>query len=280
LASPLAKTLEAEIATRLAVARSAAGSAGAILLGHFGKLQGYDEKSAIDFVSVADRESEASIEQELRAAFPSDVLVLEEADGRSGADEKRTSVEAAEFAWCIDPLDGTTNFVHSHPQFSISIGLLHRGRPVLGLVHAPALGETFIGGRDRGATLNDRPITVSKVDRLSRALLSTGFPYYRRERVDALLAVVKEAILTAQDIRRAGSAALDLAFVACGRTDAFFEEGLSPWDVAAGHAIVEGAGGKVTRYDGAAHDLFKKEILATNGLIHTELEEMIARVRR
>lgn len=248
-------------------------------MGHLGRLAGFDEKSAIDLVTKADRESEAFIAAELRASFPNDVFVLEEADGKEGARSKRANIATAEFAWCVDPLDGTTNFVHAYPQFSISLGLLSRGEPVLGVVHGPALDELYAGGRGVPATLNDRPISVSKVDRLSRALLSTGFPYDRRERIDALLAIVKRAILSAHDIRRAGSAALDLCFVAAGRTDGFFEQGLSPWDLAAGQAIIEAAGGRVTNYDRGPHDLFGGEVLATNGKIHDELAAMIDAAR-
>lgn len=264
---------------RLARALSIARSAGHVLQRHLGRLTGFDEKSAIDLVTVADRESEALIARELGAAFPDDALLLEEGDGKQGAQARRDTISGSRFTWCIDPLDGTTNFVHAYPQFAISAGLLFHGVPVLGVVHAPALGETYAGGQGVPATLNGQPISVSRVERIAHALLSTGFPYDRRERIDALLAIVREVILSAHDIRRAGSAALDLCFVAAGRTDGFFEQGLSPWDLAAGQAIVEAAGGRVTDYGRGPHDLFGGEILATNGKVHDALAALIDRAR-
>ncbi len=265
----------AALAQRLDAARAVAAEAGAILMRHFGRLARYDEKSAIDLVSDADRESEAHVASRLAALFPEDLLIQEEAHGLAGARARRAATDAAPFAWCIDPLDGTTNFVHGYPTFAVSIGLLHRGAPALGVVHAPALGESYAGGHGIPATRGRDPIRVSAVPSISRALLATGFPYDRRQRVDALLAVVKRALLAAHDLRRAGSAALDLCTVACGRLDGFFEQGLSPWDVVAGQAIVEAAGGRVTGYRGEPHDPYAGHILASNASIHDDLIALV-----
>lgn len=265
----------AALAQRLDAARAIATDAGHLLMRHFGSLARYDEKSAIDLVSDADRQSEVLIAERLARAFPGDPVIQEEAHGKAGAAARRAETDAATFAWCIDPLDGTTNFVHGYPTFAVSIGLLHFGRPALGVVHAPALGETYAGGVGVPAVRGRDPIRVSSVPSIGRALLATGFPYDRRERVDALLAVVKRALLTAHDLRRAGSAALDLCTVASGRIDGFFEQGLAPWDVIAGQAIVEAAGGTITGYDGAPHDPYAGHVLASNGAIHRELVALV-----
>lgn len=258
------------------VARALTEEAGALLLNHFGRLAGYDEKSAINLVSDADRESERLIASRLRATFSDDVLCLEEADGVDGARARREEITRADFAWCVDPLDGTTNYVHTYPQYAVSIGLLARGKPILGVVFAPSRGEHFEGLVGVGASLNGRRIRVSQVAQMSRALVCTGFPYDRRERIDHLLRIVKRAILCSHDVRRAGAASLDLCELACGRLDAFFEEGLAPWDLAAGQAILEAAGGLVTSYTGRAHDLFAGLTLASNGLIHDELRALVS----
>lgn len=278
---PVGKGLdETEIVRRLKVAEVAAKEAGQILLGHLGRLASYDEKSSINLVTVADRESEAFLAARIRSAFPDDPLILEEADGLDAARARFGEDAAHPFSWCIDPLDGTTNFVHAFPMFAVSVGLLAYGVPVLGVVHAPALSETFVGGVGVPARLNHRPIAVSSVNALSKALLATGFPYDRRERVDLLLRGVRAAIMNAHDVRRCGSAALDLAYVAAGRTDGFFERGLSPWDVAAGQALIQAAGGRVTAYGGGPHDLFGGNVIATNAQLHEALDRLIAEAER
>jgi myo-inositol-1(or 4)-monophosphatase len=246
---------EPTVLQRFQAANEIARQAGALLLGHLGRLAGYDEKSAINLVTVADRQSEAHVAKELSRRFPDDTLVLEESDGTEGARRRRAEIEAAPYAWCVDPLDGTTNFVHGYPVFAVSIGLLAHGKPVAGVIHAPARNETFAGGLGLGATLNGAPIRVTATTSVARALLGTGFPYDRRERTDALLAIVKQALLSAHDIRRSGAAALDLCDVAAGRLDGFFEQGLAPWDVAA------------------------EQVVASNGAIQEDLLAMIARAR-
>ena len=267
----------AALSVRMHVARRVAAEAGSILLRHLGTLGGYEQKrSSIDLVTVADRESEAFIAGALRARFPEDSLCLEEADGREGIGARRAELDAASFAWCVDPLDGTTSFVHGYPAFAVSIGLLHHGRPVLGVVHAPARRETFAGGVGIPATKDHHPITVSSTRSLDRALLGTGFPYDRRQRVDEILAVIRRALLVCHDLRRSGSAALDLCDVAAGRLDGFFEQTLAPWDLTAGHAIIEAAGGTLSSYRGAPHDVFAGDTVASNALIHAELIQLVA----
>lgn len=264
------------IAERLQVARQAALQAGDVLMRHLGRTSLFEEKgSSVDLVTAADRESEALVYEALTRAFPSDPICREEADGRDGARARRAEIEAADFAWCVDPLDGTTNFVHAVPVFAVSIGLLAKGRPVLGVVHGPAIRETFIGGAGVPATRNFAPIAVSRVSTLSGALIATGFPYDRRARIDALLAALRGVLMSCQGVRRAGAAALDLCNVACGRFDGYYEVGLSPWDSAAGQAIVEAAGGRVTAFDGSPHDLFAARTVASNGLIHDELAKIL-----
>ena len=272
----LAPEVAAELAPRVQLAGRLADRAGQILLRYLGNVPEVDTKlSAVDLVSAADRESEAYVGSELAKAFPADQLCLEEADGREGARQRRAEIEAAEFAWCVDPLDGTTNFVHGYPAFSVSIGILWRGRPVAGVVHAPAQGQTFAGGAGRPATRNDELIRCSSVAQLGDALLATGFPADRRQRVDALLVPVRRALLSTHGIRRSGAASLDLCDVACGRIDGYFEQGLSPWDTAASQAIVQAAGGRLSGYDGGPHDIFASNTVASNGPLHGELVALV-----
>ncbi len=265
----------AALHTRLKIALRAAESAGAILMGHYGQLDRVDEKSPIDLVTAADRDSEAQVLAELRAAFPNDRVLAEERDGHAGVAAARASLPQTRWCWVVDPLDGTTNFSHSHPQFAVSVGLLHFGRPVLGVVLAPARREIFVGGVGVPATCNGRPIAVSAETSLSRSLLASGFPYDRRSRVDALLRRVGRALMLAHGFRRGGSAALDLVELAAGRIDAFWEESLAPWDLAAGHAIVEAAGGRITSLDGEEHDLFAGSTLASNGQVHDAVRRQV-----
>jgi myo-inositol-1(or 4)-monophosphatase len=263
------------LALRAHAAETIARRAGRVVLGHLGRLDGYGEKSPIDLVTIADRESEVLVAEALQALFPDDLRILEEQDGFAGARARRDAVAAADFAWFVDPLDGTTNFVHGFPLFAVALGLTFRGRVVFGVVHAPALDETYVGGLGHAATLNGKPIRVSTVPTMSRALVATGFPYDRRERLDALLEPVRRVILAAHDVRRAGAATLDLCGVAAGRFDAFFEEGLSPWDVVAGQAIVEAAGGRVSAYDRGPHDVYGRNVLASNGALHDALASLV-----
>ena len=264
-----------ELASRLKIALRAAEQAGAVLMRHFGKLDGFQEKSPVDLVTVADHESEATLLSELRGAFPRDSILAEEADGRAGAEAMRERVATVPWCWVVDPLDGTTNFAHTNPQFNVSIGLLRFGQPVLGVVLAPARRELFVGGVGVPATCNAHPIRVSRVNTLSKSLVATGFPYDRRTRLPQLLGWLGRALERAHCVRRPGAAALDLCELAAGRLDAFYEPGLQPWDVAGGAAILQAAGGTLSGFDGGPVDLFSGWTLASNGTVHAELVDLV-----
>jgi len=240
--------------------RAACDGAAEILMGHFGNLKEISHKGEIDLVTIADREAERVAIETIRADFAEHSILAEETGVDAGMEEG--------FRWIIDPLDGTTNFAHSLPVFSVSIGLEHHGRMLLGMVKAPALGETFFAERGQGATLNGKAIHVSKVADLRQALTATGFAYDRHERAHYYLKYVAEMMQRAQGIRRAGSASLDLCSVACGRIDVYWEENIQPWDIAAGMLIAEEAGARVTNYRGGMMRLSERQIVASNGLVH------------
>jgi myo-inositol-1(or 4)-monophosphatase len=198
----------------------------------------------------------------LLSAFPTHSILGEEGGARVGSDPR--------YRWIVDPLDGTTNYAHGFPFFCVSIGLEVEGRLVLGVAYAPSLDELFVGEAGQGATLNGRPIQVSAIDDLEQALLATGFPYDRADFARALRSF--EAIsLQSQAVRRAGSAVLDLCYVACGRLDGYWEHAVKPWDVAAGALIVLEAGGTVTGADGSPFDVEAGHLLATNRRLHAPL---------
>jgi myo-inositol-1(or 4)-monophosphatase len=227
-------------------------------------------KGDVDLVTVADRTVEKLIRERLSKAFPE--------HGVYGEEGTRDRMEG-EFRWYVDPLDGTTNFAHGFPHFCVSMGLEQRapgmppeqdGALVAAVIYDPMLDELFTAERGEGARLNDRPMRVSKIPDLAEALISTGFP--SRKRHDSPnVHFYQEFTLRSHGVRRAGSAALDLAYVACGRLEAFWEFNLNPWDTAAGILLVEEAGGKVTDFAGNGFKLDSREILASNGLIQGEL---------
>ncbi|MBI2376569.1 MAG: inositol monophosphatase, partial [Deltaproteobacteria bacterium] len=177
-------------------------------------------------------------------------------------------------------LDGTTSFVHGYPFFAVSIGITHRGRAAAGVVYAPYFDELYVGGDTVPATMNAKPIRASSTSALDRALLATGFAFDRQAKLERLMAPVECALRVAHDIRRAGAASLDLCHVAAGRLDGYFEEGLAPWDVAAGEAIVRAAGGTVTDYRGRPHDLYGRSVLATNAQLHAPVIELLGAAER
>lgn len=219
-----------------------------------------------DLVTEADRASEAIILAALRREFPGDGIVAEESSPeylRSGR------------VWVVDPLDGTVNFVHGVPQFAVSIGFMVDGVPRAGCVHAPVMRETYAADLDGGATLDGVPIRVSSEGDLRRSLLVTGFPYQRNEDPRNNLANFARLALHARGVRRFGSAALDLAFVAAGRLDGYWELWLSPWDTCAGVCLVRAAGGTVTGIHGRGDPVGGDTILATNGRIHDSLDGML-----
>jgi len=227
-------------------------------------------KGDVDLVTVADRTVEKLIRQRLGEAFPE--------HGIYGEEGTRDRMDG-EFRWYVDPLDGTTNFAHGFPHFCVSMGLEHRspgmppgqdGTLVAAVLYDPMRDELFTAERGQGARLNGRPMRVSKIPELAEALLSTGFPS-RKRHASPNVHFYHEFTLRSHGVRRAGSAALDLAYVACGRLDAFWEFNLNPWDTAAGILLVEEAGGRVTDFAGNPFKLDSREILASNGLIQAEL---------
>jgi myo-inositol-1(or 4)-monophosphatase len=222
-----------------------------------------------DPVTEFDRRSEAHVAARLREAFPEDAVVGEEGTRVEGAPGGRV--------WYVDPLDGTTNFAHGLPLFGVSIGLAAGAEPLAGVVHAPALGWTFSGAAGLGAHRNGEPLAPSAVDRLARALVVTGFPVGRQV-PHPNFAEWEALTAAAQASRRLGSAALDLCFVACGWMDGYWERHVQPWDLVGGAAIVLAAGGRVTDVDGGPFDGRSGRILASNGRIHGQMIDLLARV--
>ena len=224
-----------------------------------------DYKGEINLVTEVDKISEEMITSKINALFPDhDILAEEFTHIDSGSD----------FKWIIDPLDGTTNYAHGYPVFCVSIALQNMDTVIVGIIYNPMLDEMFVAEKGQGAFLNDNKIHVSNTDRLTKGLLATGFPYDIREDRHNNLNFFNKMIMQAQAIRRAGSAALDLAYVAAGRFDGFWELKLNPWDIAAGWLLVEEAGGIVTDMQGKDYYLESPSILASNGIIHQEMKDV------
>lgn len=239
-----------------------AREAGALLMDHFARHVTIEYKGDVDLVTAADRASEKLIVERLRALWPEHGIVGEEGT---------RSDPGADYRWYVDPLDGTTNFAHGFPVFCVSIALVHKEKElVAGVLYDPTRDEMFSAERGKGATLNGRAIHVSKTARLAECILGTGFPSHKRHQ-SPNIHFYHQITLRSHGVRRAGSAALDLANVACGRYDGFWEFNLNPWDTAAGVLLVREAGGLVTRFDGSAFRIDSREVLATNRLIHQEL---------
>lgn len=246
-----------------------AREAGALLRDYAGRTITVSQKSsAIDLVTEVDLLSERLIVERISAHYPKHQILAEESGQTAVASDHR---------WLIDPLDGTTNYAHGYPFYCVAIALEYKGEIILGVVYDPNRDELFVAERGAGATCNGRPIHVSKTARLTDSLLATGFPYDVRRRPTTSLDYFGRFVTSAQAIRRDGSAALDLCYLACGRFDGFWEQGLAPWDMAAGFLIVEEAGGCVTTFDGGPFTIYKPEMLATNGLIHQEMMEVLRR---
>lgn len=248
------------------VAIKAAYDAGKILNRHFGNLTHINKKGAIDLVTAADLESEEKIIETIRQHFPRHAILAEESGTLDGDDKAR---------WIIDPLDGTTNFAHSLGIYSVSIAFALNNEIVTGLVFNPQTGELFTAIHGQGAQLNGCPIHVSSVTHVSDSLLTTGFPYNVHAVGDTLISRFARCLSNAQGIRRLGSAALDLCFVACGRFDGFWEDNLKPWDTAAGMLIAREAGGTVTDYNDRPYHIDRNQILATNNHIHQEMVALL-----
>ncbi|MFB2935955.1 inositol monophosphatase family protein [Aerosakkonemataceae cyanobacterium BLCC-F154] len=260
-----------QLQTFLDIATEAALAAGAVLQTYYGNLESIEEKGRPgDLLTAADKAAEAVILEILHRHFPNHAILAEES-GQLGEQENK-------YLWAIDPLDGTTNFAHQYPFFSASIGLLIDGIPQVGAIFDPFHNELFRAAKGLGATRNRRTIKVSQTTELSKSLLVTGFAYDRRQTNDNNYAEFCHLTHLTQGVRRSGSASLDLAHVACGRLDGYWERGLSPWDITAGIVLVEEAGGKVTAYNGSPLQIKSGRILATNGLIHNSLSTELMQV--
>lgn len=254
----------------LKVAERAALDAGKLLMRSAGKLRNAQirRKSANNFVTEIDLLSERLILSRIRRHFPDHAVLAEESGARAGGD----------ITWMIDPIDGTSNFIHNFPLFSISIGVAYRGRAFAGVVYNPYDRELFSAVENGGARLNGRPMRVSRVKRLAKSLAVTGIPFRGFRRFEPYLRSFKGVSLGAAGIRRGGSAALDLAYVACGRLDAYWEMSLALWDIAAGTVLVREAGGKVSDLHGKTSFLESGDILATNGRIHGEMRRFTSKI--
>ena len=248
----------------LQAANEAATAAGKILSGLFGHVKNIIKKGEIDLVTEADYQAEKTLIETIRRYFPQDNILAEEA-GEHEQSSNRT--------WIIDPLDGTTNFVHGFPFFAVSIGLEIAGEMVVGVILNPFMNERFEATKGKGAFLNHKPIVVSRTKHLKDALLATGFPYNIREKHEEVLDRFKKMVIAAQGIRRPGSAALDMCYVAAGKLDGFWEQGLKPWDTAAGIIIVKEAGGKLSTFQGTHYTPYEKSIVAANPFVHTQIIE-------
>ena len=248
------------------VAREAAEEAGKDLMGLFGRINQIRMKGAIDLVTEADLQAEKTILDIIGRSFPDDRILTEEA----GANDKQS-----DRLWIIDPLDGTTNFAHRFPCFAVSIGLRIKKEMVLGIVYNPSSEDLYLALKGQGAYHNDRPIQVSQVKSIKESLLVTGFSYKVHDSPESELDLFGKMIMKAQGLRRPGSAALDLCYVASGICDGFWEKDLHPWDTAAGSLIVQEAGGVVSDYQNQPYDPFQKSILAANPHIHKAMLEII-----
>jgi myo-inositol-1(or 4)-monophosphatase len=257
----------------LHVAAEAAAEAGKILRHYWGNLSKIRAKTTSwDLVTEADAEAERAVLEILSAAFPTHSIVAEE----SGL----SAVEHSEFLWAVDPLDGTTNYTHQYPMVATSIGLIYRGTPIVGVVFNPILNELFLGAHSLGATLNGQKLQVSLVNRLEQSLLASGFAYDRRTSSSTNYSEFCRMTHMTQGVRRGGAAAIDLAYVAAGRLDGYWERGLNIWDIAAGVVLITEAGGKVSDYNEKPVDLQSGRILATNGHIHALLSQELVALER
>lgn len=255
----------------LEVAVAAAREAGAIIAAAMDRPKTISYKGEVDLVTETDKKSEALILQRLRSEFPAHAIVAEEG-GATGAGA------SAEYQWYVDPLDGTTNFAHGYPVFAVSLGLFRRGEPLVAAIYNPVSKEMFTAIRGQGAHRNGASIHVSAVGNLSQSLLATGFPTHKRVQ-NPNIHYYWEFTLHSHGVRRAGAAALDLCSVACGQFEGFWEFGLKSWDTAAGILLVQEAGGKVSNFSGGPYRPGDFECLASNSLIHEQMQKLALTVR-
>lgn len=228
-----------------------------------------EEKGAHDFVTAADHAAEDAVREEILRRHPDHQILGEEGD--------KVSLDNDGPLWIVDPLDGTTNFIHGYPVFAVSVACAVEGRVVAGAILDPSRGDLYAAARGAGAMLNGHFLTASKRTSLDEALIATGFPFRRIERLESFLGTFREVLRRASGIRRPGSAALDLASVAAGRMDGFWEEGLGPWDIAAGGLMIEEAGGVISDFGGGARYLETGAVVAGSGGVHAELREIVFR---
>ncbi len=252
----------------LSFAIQVATEAGKLLRDRLGGHVAVSHKGQIDLVTEADVESERLIRNAIATRYPRHAVLAEESGLTGGT--------SSEYRWIVDPLDGTTNYAHRYPVFCVSIGFEYKGRIELGVVYDPIREELFAAERGAGATLNSRSIRVSVTKEVSQSLLSTGFPYDIKTSQHTNLNNWSNFALRAQALRRDGAAALDLCYVACGRFDGFWELALHPWDTAAGAVIVEEAGGRLSDFRGSEFCIYKPEVIASNGLIHQQMMDVLA----
>ncbi len=252
----------------LEIAIDAALEAGKYLKSNIGKINRIERKEGqeTNLVTEIDKKSEEIIIKRLKKKFPYHDFL-----GEESGEAKVTS----EFRWIIDPLDGTTNYAHGLPLYSVTIGLEYKNEIILGIVYDPSRDELFTAEKGKGAQLNKKQIKVSKQSKLIESLIVTGFPYTVNQNPDDELVHFRNFLVASQAVRRLGSAAIDLAYVACGRFDGFYEGFLNPWDMAAGVLLVTEAGGKWTDYLGLPSTVYNKQMLATNGLIHEQMIEIL-----
>lgn len=264
----LARCQDRRLAAILMAAGEAAFAGGEVLRRLYDTPVKIKHKGRIDLVTEADLAAEQAVLKVLRKSPIEATVVAEE----SAADFKEPPTGPA---WIIDPLDGTTNFAHAYPWFAVSIGYMEGGVCRAGVIYNPIQEDFFCAAAGAGAWLNGRPIKVSRAKTLEKSLLATGFPYSIEEKADEVVAALKRMLLRCQGVRRAGAAALDLAYVACGRLDGFWEINLKPWDTAAGAVLVQEAGGRLSDFAGRDFSPFQPELLASNELIHQAMLEVI-----
>ncbi|MDD2464092.1 MAG: inositol monophosphatase family protein [Desulfobulbus sp.] len=252
----------------LKVACATALSAGQLIKDRFHQPHDIRMKGVINLVTETDLAAEAMILKSLAKETPHIPVIAEES-------AQSLSGRSAPCYWVVDPLDGTTNFAHGVPHFAVSIALMEDDKPCVGAIYHPMLDELYCASRNGGAWLNEQKIRVTQTDALIRALVATGFPYNIDQTLPEVIGQLQRILPMVRDIRRAGAAALDLAYVACGRLDGFYEINLQPWDTAAGWLLVEEAGGQLSDFGGAPYSPFVPQTLATNGLLHTDLLKLL-----
>jgi len=253
---------------QLDLAIELARAAGDVLKHYMGRDKQIEFKGRANLVTVADKESEALIIRGIRERYPTHAILAEES-GASGGEA------GAEGKWIIDPLDGTTNFAHQYPFFCVSIGFERAGEILCGAVYDPCRDEMFSGARGLGSFMNGQRLYVSETDKLANALLLTGFPYGVRHKMKMAMSQFEAFLFESQGVRRGGSAALDICYIALGRCDGFWEMDLHPWDTAAGLVILEEAGGRVTDFGEGPFSVYGKQIVASNGKIHEEMVSVL-----